>query len=127
MVKQVLIIRKDLNMRRGKECSQASHSALAFLLHRLKETGRKNQFNITLTPAEQEWIAAGTTKITLQVENEKELMAIYQKATGAGLECHLVKDAGKTEFDGIPTITCLAIGPDEATKIDPITKDLKLY
>jgi PTH2 family peptidyl-tRNA hydrolase len=127
MVKQVIVIRKDLKMRRGKECAQSCHSSLAFLLHRLKETGKKNQFAIGLSPAEQEWITTGTTKITLQVENEAELMAIYQKATGAGLECNLVKDAGKTEFNGVITTTCLAIGPDYEALIDPITRDLKLY
>ena len=65
-------------------------------------------------------------KVTVQVESEAELDAIYQKATEARLEVHLVVDAGLTEFGGVSTKTCLAIGPDLDEKIDPITGSLKL-
>jgi PTH2 family peptidyl-tRNA hydrolase len=44
----------------------------------------------------------------------------------AGLEVHLITDNGKTEFHGEPTRTCLAIGPDDAEKIDAITGRLQL-
>jgi PTH2 family peptidyl-tRNA hydrolase len=47
-------------------------------------------------------------------------------ARAAGVECHLIQDNGTTEFGGVPTYTCLALGPDLAEKIDPLTKDLKL-
>ena len=124
--KMVIVWRNDLKVRSGKKMSMAAHSSIAFLLHRLKETGKKNQFHIDLDPVEQEWINSGQTKITLQVDNEAELMAIYQKAKGAGLEVNLIIDAGRTEFDG-PTKTCIAIGPDIAEKIDPITSHLKLH
>jgi PTH2 family peptidyl-tRNA hydrolase len=60
------------------------------------------------------------------VNSEEELMTIYEKATSAGLEVHLITDSGKTEFHGQPTRTCLAIGPDFAAKIDPITGHLEL-
>ena len=53
-------------------------------------------------------------------------MEIHDKALEAGLEVHLITDRGKTEFHGEPTNTCLAIGPDEADKIDEITGDLQL-
>ena len=42
------------------------------------------------------------------------------------LAAHLIEDAGLTEF-GVPTRTALAIGPDRAETIDPVTRDLKLY
>lgn len=126
MVKQTIIIRKDLKMRRGKEIAQGSHASIAFLTRRLKDNG-KGEFACKLTDAEQEWIDNGFTKITLQVDNEKDLLEVYQNARAAGLEAHLIKDAGKTEFNGVPTITCCAIGPDLAEKIDPITKGLGLY
>ena len=56
----------------------------------------------------------------------EELDAVYDRAKEAGLTVHMVVDSGKTEFDGIPTKTCLAIGPHEASKIDKITGNLKL-
>ena len=65
-------------------------------------------------------------KIVLQCENEQELIEIYDKAVAAKLEAHLIIDSGATEFHGIPTKTCVGIGPDEAEKIDAITGLLKL-
>ena len=53
-------------------------------------------------------------------------MQIHDKALEAGLEVHLITDSGRTEFHGQPTRTCLAIGPDEADKIDAITGHLQL-
>ena len=53
-------------------------------------------------------------------------MEIHDKALESVLEVHLITDSGKTEFYGEPTRTCLAIGPDEADKIDAITGDLQL-
>jgi PTH2 family peptidyl-tRNA hydrolase len=43
------------------------------------------------------------------------------------MECHLVQDAGLTEFGGVPTYTAVAIGPDYDDRIDPVTGDLELY
>ena len=62
----------------------------------------------------------------MRVDSEEELMAVHDKAVAAGLVVHLITDSGKTEFHGVPTRTCLAIGPDEADKIDPVTGALQL-
>jgi PTH2 family peptidyl-tRNA hydrolase len=53
-------------------------------------------------------------------------MAIHDKAIELGLEVHLITDSGRNEFHGQPTRTCLAIGPDEASKIDQVTGHLEL-
>jgi PTH2 family peptidyl-tRNA hydrolase len=68
----------------------------------------------------------GRSKVCCRVDSEEELMQIHDKALGAGLEVHLITDSGRTEFHGQPTRTCLAIGPDEAEKIDAITGHLPL-
>jgi PTH2 family peptidyl-tRNA hydrolase len=60
------------------------------------------------------------------MNGEEELTEIHDIALQAGLEVHLITDSGETEFHGEPTNTCLAIGPDEAEKIDAITGDLQL-
>ncbi len=130
MIKQVIIIRKDLKMRRGKEIAQGSHASMAWLTRRLTGkslTARHRCYEADLTPAEEEWINGSFTKVTLQVNSEDELRAIYQQAKNAGLEAHLIIDAGKTEFDGVPTATAVGIGPDAAEKIDVVTGNLKLY
>ncbi len=137
--KQVIIIRKDLNMRRGKEIAQGSHASLAFLTRRLE---RKNVFfsgqielfidpphfyECILKSYETEWLLSSFRKVTLQVNSEAELLALDEAAKNAKLESHLVRDQGLTEFDGVPTYTALAIGPDYDDKIDQITGHLRLY
>lgn len=121
--KQVIVIRKDLKMRRGKECAQAAHACSQWLINKIKNRIEFSSFS----DAEKMWINGDYTKITVTVENEDELNGIYNAALNANLTVHIVTDLGKTEFDNIATKTCLAIGPDLSFLIDPITKNLKLY
>jgi len=131
-IKQVIVIRKDLKMRRGKEIAQGSHATMAFLTRQLQSRSSGNQqpkgrHTVKLSKPALAWIKSGFAKVCLQVNSEEELLEIHNKAKEAGLVCHLVTDSGKTEFEGVPTKTCLAIGPDEVGKIDKITGELKLY
>jgi len=126
VIKQVIVIRKDLKMRRGKEIAQGAHASIAFLSNIVRRSLVSAQLPV-LSMAEMEWINTKFTKICLTVESEQELLDIQKKALEANLVVHLITDAGLTEFDGIPTNTCLAIGPDYSEKIDPVTGHLKLY
>lgn len=130
-VKQVIVIRKDLKMRRGKEISQGAHASMAWLTKRLtldKIDWVENWFvDGGFTEEEQQWVKGSFAKVCLQVNSEAELLQIYETAKEAGLEAHYITDSGATEFHGVPTVTCLAIGPDLADKIDLITQHLKLY
>lgn len=126
-VKQVIVVRKDLKMRRGKEIAQGSHASNAFLIQTIKALINGFNINGCITTEEIDWMDSGMTKITLQVNSEEELLDIYKKAEEAELEVHIITDSGKTEFDGKPTKTALAIGPDQEEYIDPITGHLKLY
>ena len=125
--KQTIIIRKDLKMRRGKEIAQGSHASIAWLTNRIKQHLNGFSFEKDLSPEEQDWVNGSFAKVCLQVDSEHELMEIYHKAKIAGLVVSLITDAGRTEFNGVPTVTCIGIGPDEAEKIDKITGGLKLY
>ncbi|NBT59468.1 hypothetical protein EBT16_11855, partial [bacterium] len=82
---------------------------------------------LDMTAAELEWINGIFTKVCVKVETEDDLLEIQKKATEKGLQCSLITDKGLTEFGGVPTNTCLAIGPDESWKIDEVTGDLELY
>ena len=123
-VKQVIVIRRDLKMRRGKEIAQGAHAAMIWLSERL---ARFLYNKVMLSDEEKEWLGGTFTKVTLQVDSEEALLDVFNRAREKGLTAHLVTDSGKTEFDGVPTRTCCAIGPNRAEKIDEITKDLKLY
>lgn len=119
-IKQVIVIRKDLKMRRGKEIAQGAHAAMAFLSRRLSSKQ-------PITLVQQEWLNTSFRKICLIVNSELELEAIAEKAIQLGIECHIVTDNGLTEFNGVATKTCLALGPDLDSKINIITGELKLY
>jgi len=113
MIKQVIIVRNDLKIRKGKTAVQAAHASLSAYLCTL------NQEDIKV------WEATGQTKICVQVDSEEELHDVYNKALEASLPCSLIKDAGRTEFKE-PTYTAVAIGPADNKQIDIITKHLKL-
>lgn len=130
-VKQVIVIRKDLKMRRGKEIAQGSHASMKWLVDRIKmfqsQESAYDNLPINISDEEQEWLDGRFTKVCLQVESEEELMKIFSHAASIGLTTNLIVDAGATEFHNVPTRTCLAIGPHEEDKIKPVTGHLKLY
>jgi peptidyl-tRNA hydrolase, PTH2 family len=128
-VKQVIVIRRDLRMRRGKEISQGAHAAAAWLADRVIQGMRPNGSvdHVALSAAERAWLESSFRKVTVKVNSEEELMAVYHKALEAGLVVHLVTDRGLTEFGGVPTRTCLAVGPDYDDLVDRVTGDLELY
>lgn len=122
--KQVLVVRHDLKMRRGKQIAQGSHASMSFICRRLQEAGSVSLDGFT--EAQRAWLTGAFAKVCCRVDSEEELMEIHGKALDAGLEVHLITDSGRTEFHGEPTNTCLAIGPDEADKIDAVTGRLGL-
>jgi len=130
-IKQVIVMRKDLNMRKGKMMAQAAHACMAFLTKNAVVNDDFWTFTTGFFPYDfniiKEWLNDGFTKIALQVDNLDELMDIYTKALNKGMIVSLITDSGLTEFKGIPTVTCLAIGPVENEEVDKITGHLKLW
>jgi len=127
-IKQVIVVRKDLNMGKGKVAAQVAHASLAVVLDEGRQ-GMKNgeiHFSYKAGSAMQQWLDQGFTKICVYVESEKDLDVIFANAKEAKLPCALITDSGKTEFNGVPTKTCVGIGPDYAVKIDVVTGHLKL-
>lgn len=120
-VKQVIVWRNDLGCRAGKKMAQAGHAALADLANTIRQNSDdEGNVSFKLTPAQFEWYRTNFRKIVLRVQNEEELMTIYEKAKELGLATELITDAGLTEWKE-PTRTCLSIGPDEDYKIDAVT------
>jgi PTH2 family peptidyl-tRNA hydrolase len=117
--KQVIVMRNDLNMRKGKMIAQGAHASMSFLL---KEDAAYNAAQDDIA----EWLESSFAKVCVYVNSEEELINIYEQAKEKGLIVHMITDLGRTEFKGIPTKTCLAIGPNKSEKIDEITGNLKL-
>lgn len=129
-VKQVILIRKDLKMRRGKEIAQGSHASMDFLVSPLRaqlKDAATQTCTLAISEVERSWILVGMAKICLQVDGEQELLRYHQKALNAGLKSHLIRDSGRTEFGGVATYTACAIGPDASEALDAITGELSLY
>lgn len=115
-LKQVIVMRKDLGMRKGKMIAQACHGSIKAYAEAL---GRN--------PSEtKRWMNHLSKKICVSVNSEEELLAVHQQALDAGLPCALIRDAGLTEFNGVPTLTCCVIGPVKSSEIDKITGNLSL-
>lgn len=120
--KQVIVMRKDLGMRKGKMIAQGAHASLKALL----DSGDLGP--MAAEPA-RIWLKGSFTKICVSVNSEEELVAIYEKARqkfDSDCPLTLITDAGRTEFNGVPTKTCCAIGPWWSDEIDEITGALPL-
>lgn len=128
--KQVIVVRKDLNMRKGKIAAQVAHASLGAFLRLVNPTKAKNHIHVNgildVDTPEFAWLNGPFTKICVSCESEAELLALVEKAKAKGILNCLITDAGRTEFNGVATITCAAFGPEWEDKLDELTGHLKL-
>lgn len=136
--KMMIVMRRDLKMRKGKIAAQAGHACIDAILMALNKEGRVNDFEITddgiilkdsdksTTPL-SDWFKYGCAKICVYVDSEEELMNIADKAKEKGIIAAVITDAGMSEFHGVPTKTCLALEPLPAEIADELTGNLPLY
>ena len=110
--KQVILVREDLKLPKGKLAAQSSHASVDATLKSDKKI-------VDL------WKKDGGKKVVLKVKDEKELFKYKQMAEDDGLKTVLITDAGHTVVEP-GTITCLGIGPDEEERIDRVTGKLKM-
>ena len=123
--KQVIVVRRDLQMRKGKMCAQAAHAAMMFLTRNNKSEDPM-KLTVELTQQEADWLQNSFTKIVVGCDSEKELNDIVDAAREADIEAHVCIDNGATEFHGVKTMTCAAFGPEEEEVLNKITGHLKL-
>lgn len=128
-VKQVIVIRKDLKMRRGKEIAQGAHASWKSVLDIAyrQQPGKKKQLVIEMDDELEQWLTGNFKKVTVYVNSEAELIEVYNRAKSAGLLASIIVDAGLTEFGGTPTKTAVAIGPAYEHKFNGVTDMLTLY
>lgn len=112
--KQVIVMRNDLNMRKGKMIVQGCHASMKAALENLD------------TEEVMYWLKGKFAKIAVRADSLQELLQIKKDAEDAGLITALIIDDGRTEFDGVKTPTCIAVGPAKIEDIDKITGHLKL-
>ena len=113
--KQVIVLRTDIKMSKGKMAAQSGHAAVS-----AAEYARKNRPEWW-----NPWMREGQCKIAVKVASEEELLELERKARNAGLPAALIVDRGLTELPP-DTTTCLGIGPAPSDKVDVITGNLPL-
>ncbi len=112
MYKQIIVVRKDLKMSKGKMAAQVAHAAI--------ETFRSS------TPSKRlRWLRGGQKKVVVYARNLEEFKSILSKCKKMKINHAVIYDAGLTE---VPphTPTCIGIGPDEEERINKITGNLPL-
>jgi len=112
-MKMVILVRKDLQLPKGKAAAQVAHAAVEAAMRSDKDKVKK-------------WRDEGQKKVVLRVADEKELLAYMQEAKDASLQTALITDAGKTVI-APGTKTCVAIGPDDEVAVDRVTGELPMY
>ena len=147
--KQVIVFRKDLlkgpnAIRKGKFGAQVAHASLGSLLklfnrykqepiklglHRESEPGQV-QYEYSVVFKEKsvldDWLNDKFTKVVVSVDSEEELLKLNKALDETYIPHALITDAGLTEFHGVPTNTCLGIGPYISEEIDKFTGNLPL-
>lgn len=115
--KQVILVREDLNLPKGKMAAQAAHASVACVME-TENIGRKDIVD--------RWKEEGMKKIVLKVKDMQEMKEMKDLAEEKGLVAVMIEDAGHTVVKP-GTRTCLGIGPDDEKKIDDVTGKLKTY
>lgn len=124
--KQVIVMRKDLNMRKGKMIAQGAHASLRVLLLAGAADAARTTYAIAMTEPMAAWLTGRFTKVCVSVDSEAALDDVVARAEAAGVPVALITDAGATEFHGVPTKTCCAVGPAWIEDVDAITGALPL-
>lgn len=134
--KQIIVWRNDLKVRKGKIAAQVAHASMAFLTRELHwdttQDGEEHMFHSLSFFSEkqaeaiQSWLKNSFRKIVVYVNSETELREIYKKALDKGFIASIITDNGATEFKGMPTVTCVAIGPANDDDFIGLTDHLPL-
>ncbi|MGD9396172.1 MAG: peptidyl-tRNA hydrolase Pth2 [Candidatus Thorarchaeota archaeon] len=113
--KQVIAVRTDLGMSRGKIAVQVAHGSVS----------SAEQARVLKQDIWKAWLREGQKKVAVKVGSDEELIELRRKAVSHSLPHALIRDAGMTELPP-GTITVLGIGPAKAEIIDEVTGELKL-
>jgi len=113
--KQVIIVRTDVEMGKGKLATQVAHAAI----NAYRKTRQQHPRTVS------RWVEEGEKKIVLRVDGLNELMELKAVADKEKIPNVLIRDAGLTQLEP-GTITCLGIGPWDSEVLDRLFGHLRL-
>lgn len=129
--KQVIIVRRDLKLRRSEIAGIVARASMNFLLE-ADTSARNDRLAIDLTDEESSWLLGDSRRIILGAPSEGSLQSIIARSEAAGLTtCPQYKrtrdpEDKESENGGFEQLIAVSIGPHEDSQIDPITSRLKL-
>jgi PTH2 family peptidyl-tRNA hydrolase len=143
--KQVIVVRSDLAMSRGKMAAQVAHASLGSILSQMHTEIERSDINDSILSKEMkltllkigmlgaridrsyldQWISGRFAKIVVYIDNEEDLLRLINKADSIGVPTTPIYDAGASVFNGQRTLTCAAFGPWKSDIIDSVTSHLK--
>ena len=149
-MRQVIIVRKDLNMQPGKLAAQVAHAAMAFISHKIcnspgqymPQTGLWHTYDVTVSIDLSEWDYwwhGSFTKTVCEAKNYNKLMKAVTIAEELGLkegeDFFLIKDACLTDLTPEEidengqgrTLTCIGFRPLDDETAWKISKEFQLY
>ena len=115
-VKQVIVVRNDINMKRGELAAQVAAASLKFLIEN-NESNRGDQVFVTLSNNEASWLSGSFSQVVVGVDSEEQLQDIIMRAEIMGIEAH-----PSVKGD---TLMCVALGPDDSKVLERIVHRLK--
>jgi PTH2 family peptidyl-tRNA hydrolase len=114
--KQVIVVRAELDLSRGKWCAQAAHASVMAA----EEARKRHRLWY------RKWLEGGQKKVILQVPSLKELQLLKALAEKMEMPSAMVVDYGLTEV-APGTVTCVGFGPAPGEAVDRITGSLPLF
>ncbi|MBY8999514.1 MAG: peptidyl-tRNA hydrolase Pth2 [Candidatus Heimdallarchaeota archaeon] len=113
--KQVIAVRTDLKMSKGKTAVQVAHGSISSYLKARKY----------YPDWADRWVAEGQKKVTVKIKSEEEIHVLAEKARRLDIPFAVINDAGLTQL-APGTTTVIGIGPSLEQNIDKVTKELPL-
>lgn len=113
--KQVLVVRSDLGMGKGKMAVQCAHAAVS-----ASEEARR-----MFPDWWRCWMQEGQAKVAVKIKGEDAILKLERQSREDRLPCNVVRDRGLTQVEP-GTVTCIGIGPAPSDRVDPLTRSLAL-
>lgn len=151
--KQIIIVRKDLEMSPGKMAAQVSHASMAFITSQMRRRvelpdkcdympdGRQYKYNgflkcfvFVTEECYEQWVQGAFTKCVLKARNKNQLLKAKMMAEELGMkegeDFFLIKDNCLTELkpeENGRTLTCIGFKPMDSEVIDIIGRKYQLF
>lgn len=100
-----IYVRSDLKMRKGKMAAQSAHAAMKLLFESMHRFSDRMLLCFPQLQELQAFLANPVIDIVM-VKDEAALNEILNK----DMPYSIITDSGRTEFHGVPTVTCAAQG-----------------